>query len=158
MGQAAKRKKQRPRINGKPEFATKKSSEQLPTNLDDRHRLAVESLWNLPEMAELLDKVKHLPKVEYSLSSSALALFQAFEKLAASRYQLEGDRIQQQAWADAPAVALKIAMTLHVINYVAVGDVVPTVICEKSLSHGIQLAHCDLTSAPRINSDIMVKP
>jgi len=40
MGQAAKRKKQRPRINGKPEFATKKSSERLPTKLDDRQEEA----------------------------------------------------------------------------------------------------------------------
>ena len=37
-------------------------------------------------------------------------------------------------------------MSLHIINGLAVGDVVPPVIDRKSVEHGIEIAHYNLTS------------
>jgi len=132
MGQAAKRNQQRQRINRQQESATYKPEIQLPKNLDERHRNSFEALCKIPEMAELFDQVKRLPPVEYSLAPDALALFQTFEKLAASRYQMEKNPMLKQAWADVPTIALENAMSLHIINCLAVGDVVPQVIGRKS--------------------------
>ena len=78
MGQAAKRKKQRQKINLKQESATNKPEVQLPKNLDERHRDSFEALCKIPEMAELLDKVKRLPPVEYSLAPDAESSFSDF--------------------------------------------------------------------------------
>ncbi len=146
MGQAAKRKKQRQQINLKQESGTCKPEIQLPSNLDERHRTVVEALWSIPVVAEILDKIKRLPAVDYLLASDAEALFHTFEKFAASCYQLETNPMLKKAWADAPTIALENAMSLHIINCLAVGDVVPQVIERKSVEHGIEIAHYNLTS------------
>ena len=80
------------------------------------------------------------------LSASALELFQSFEKLATGCHERESDEIARQFWAAAPAIALDVAKTLHIINSLAVGDTVPTVISRRSLEHGIELAYRNFTS------------
>ncbi len=146
MGHAAKRKNQKHDFKRQQKLEPQKRLIQLPRNLDERHRPMVEALWNIPAIAELFNKVKRLPPIDYSLSPDALDLIQAFEQLASRRYQMETDETLRQAWADAPAIALEMATNLHMINWLAVGDKVPQVISRKSLEHGIELAHHNLTS------------
>ena len=55
-------------------------------------------------------------------------------------------KLQGHVWAAAPAVALDIAKTLHIINALAVNDTVGAVISRKSLENGIALAYQNLTS------------
>ena len=54
-------------------------------------------------------------------------------------------KLQGHVWAAAPAVALDIAKTLHIINALAVNDTVGAVISRKSLENGITLAYQNLT-------------
>ena len=139
MGRAAKRKNQKPNFKRQQEV-------QIPRNLEERYRPIVKELWNIPAVAEVFNKVKLLPPIDYSLEPEALELLHALEKLAIGRYRLEPNEKTRQAWADIPTVALEMAVNLHIINWLAAGDIVPEVISRKSLELGIELAYHNLTS------------
>jgi hypothetical protein len=138
MGRAAKRKKQ----NLKQQ---REVLHQVECKLPNYHS-TVEELQKIPAVAKLFDKMDRLPPTKCSLSPSALELFQSFEKLATGCLERDSDEIARQFWAAAPAIALDVAKTLHIINSLAVGDTVPTVISRRSLEHGIELAYHNFSS------------
>lgn len=82
MGRAAKRKNKKPDLKRQQKLSPHKRQVQLPRNLSERHRPMVEALWNIPAIAEVFNKVKRLPPIDYELSPDALERLQAFEQLA----------------------------------------------------------------------------
>lgn len=102
----------------------------------------VESLLSEPKFATIVKKIQQLPALNYKLSEDARHLLRAFECAVAAKIldKDSPDEQEQEILFDLPALAVKNAVMLHIINSMAAGDTVSTIISKLMLQHGIELA------------------
>ena len=134
MGRASRAKKSKQAL-----VASKKAVE-LPQNLNSRHLTMSEQLRQIPEFVAIFNKMDCLPPMDFFLSPAAAEIFETFYKQARKISGFQIDEQMRQAWMDLPVVAVEMAMSLHVLNSLAVGDSVPEEINRTSLEHGIEIA------------------